>query len=71
MLCAARLNTAVRVEFMARYVPSQAGNVTHDLFVTLLYRCHLSIASRFSVLFSHFHFFPFYIHVTTIHIRYM
>jgi hypothetical protein len=31
---------------MARYVPSQEGNVTHDLFVTLLYRCHLSIASR-------------------------
>ena len=31
--------------FMARHVPSQAGNVTHDLFVTLVYRCHLSIAS--------------------------
>ena len=37
-------NIAVRVEFMARHVPSQAGNVTHGLFVTLLYRCHLSIA---------------------------
>ena len=37
------LNTAVRVEFMVRHVPSQAGNVTHDLFVTRLYRCHLSI----------------------------
>ena len=34
----------LRVEFMARHVPSQAGNVTHDLFVTRLYRCHLSIA---------------------------
>ena len=33
------LNTAVRVEFMARHVTSRAGNVTHDLFVTLLYRC--------------------------------
>ena len=29
------LNTAGRFEFMARHVPSQAGNVTHDLFVTL------------------------------------
>ena len=34
------LNTAVRVEFMARQVPSSAQNVTHDLFVTLLSRCH-------------------------------
>ena len=25
------LNIAVRVEFMARQVPSQAGNVTHDM----------------------------------------
>jgi hypothetical protein len=36
------LNTAVRVEFMARHVPSQAANVTHALFVTLWYRYHLS-----------------------------
>ena len=38
------LDIAVRVEFMARQVPSQAGNVTHFLFVTLLSGCHLSIA---------------------------
>ena len=34
MLCAIY---AVRVEFMARHVPSQAGNVTHDLFITLFF----------------------------------
>jgi hypothetical protein len=36
------LNIALRVEFMARQVPSQAENVTHDLFVTLLSRCHFA-----------------------------
>ena len=46
MLCAIY---AVRVEFMARHVPSQAGNVTHDLVVTLLsHHFHLSIAPRIS-----------------------
>jgi hypothetical protein len=29
-------NIAVRVEFMAHHVPSQAGKVTHALFVTLV-----------------------------------
>ena len=29
-------NTVVRVEFMACHVSSQEGNVTHDLFVTML-----------------------------------
>ena len=38
------LNTAIRVEFMARHVPSQAGNATHDLFVTRLYPCHLCLS---------------------------
>jgi hypothetical protein len=38
------IDIAVRVESMARQVPSQAGSVTHDLFVTLLSGCHLSIA---------------------------
>jgi hypothetical protein len=31
------LNTAVRVEFMVRQVPSQAGNETGEVFDTLLY----------------------------------
>mgnify|MGYP007078101371 CR=1 FL=1 len=30
------LDMAVRVEFMARQVPSQAGKVTNDLFVTIV-----------------------------------
>ena len=34
-------NTAVRVELMARQVPSCARNVTHDLLVTLLSHSHL------------------------------
>ena len=41
----AGLNIAVRVELiLARQVPSCARNVTHDLLVTLLSRCHSSIA---------------------------
>jgi hypothetical protein len=39
------LNTAVRVELMARQVPSRARNVTHDLLVTLLSHSHSSIAN--------------------------
>jgi hypothetical protein len=38
------LNIAVRVAFMARHVPSQAGNETSEPFDTLLYGCYLSIA---------------------------
>ena len=44
MLCAMlrpTLNIAVRVEFIARHVPSQAGNVTHDLAFLLPF-CSLS-----------------------------
>jgi hypothetical protein len=46
MLCAtssATLGIAVRVDFIARQVPSQARNVTHDRPVTLLCHSHLSI----------------------------
>ena len=47
MLCVPpTLNTAVRVAFMARHVPSQAGNETSEAFDTLLYGCYLSIAKR-------------------------
>jgi hypothetical protein len=38
------LNIAVRVEFMARHVPSQAGNETSEDFEALLSHSHLSIA---------------------------
>ena len=40
-------NIAVRVEFMARHIPSQAGNVTHAVFVPLLSHFHLSIPISF------------------------
>ena len=46
MLCAMlrpTLNIAVRVEFIARHVPSQAGNVTHDLAFLLPF-CSLRLS---------------------------
>ena len=42
-------NIAVRVEFMARHVPSQARNVTHDPLFTLLSHSHLSLIACISV----------------------
>ena len=41
MLCAPPgPNIAVRVEFMARHVPSQAGNETSEAKLLKLFSCH-------------------------------
>ena len=37
------VNVQTHALLMARYVPSQTANVTHNLFITLLSGCHLSI----------------------------